>query len=36
MGYVPAELAVVGGQIDIVIRGKHVPAVVTNPPFIRK
>jgi aminomethyltransferase len=36
MGYVPVELAVVGGQIDIVIRGKHVPAVVTNPPFIRK
>ena len=36
MGYVPTELAVVGGQIDIVIRGKHVPAVVTNPPFIRK
>ena len=36
MGYVPAELAVVGGRIDIVIRGKHVPAVVTNPPFIRK
>jgi aminomethyltransferase len=36
MGYVPIELAVVGGSIDIVIRGKHVPAVVTTPPFIRK
>lgn len=36
MGYVPTELAVPGGQIDIVIRGKHVPAVVTQPPFIRK
>lgn len=36
MGYVPVELANPGGQIDIVIRGKHVPAVVTPPPFIRK
>jgi aminomethyltransferase len=36
MGYVPVELAVPGGQIDIVIRGKHVPATVTAPPFIRK
>lgn len=36
MGYVPTALATPGGQIDIVIRGKHVPAVVTTPPFIRK
>jgi aminomethyltransferase len=36
MGYVPVELAVPGGQIDIVIRGKHVPATVTQPPFIKK
>lgn len=36
MGYVPTELAVEGGNIDIVIRGKHVPAVITQAPFIRK
>jgi aminomethyltransferase len=36
MGYIPVELATPGGQIDIVIRGKHVPATVTQPPFIKK
>lgn len=36
MGYVPVELASPGGRIDIVIRGKHVPATVTQPPFIKK
>ncbi|MFM2375081.1 MAG: hypothetical protein RLZZ165_178 [Bacteroidota bacterium] len=36
MGYVPVELAVPGGQVDIVVRGRHVPAVVTQPPFIKQ
>jgi aminomethyltransferase len=36
MGYVPVELATPGTQIDIVIRGKHIPATVTQPPFIKK
>ncbi len=36
MGYVPKALSAVGSQIDIVIRGKHVPAIVSKAPFIRK
>jgi len=33
MGYVPPELARPGTEIDVVIRGQPVPAVVVRPPF---
>ena len=36
MGYVQARLAVVGGQIQIDIRGNAVSAVVVERPFYRK
>lgn len=36
MGYVPAELASPGQEIDILIRNKPVKAIVTKPPFIEK
>lgn len=36
MGYVPKELAAEGGQIDIVVRKKHMPAKIVRAPFIQK
>ncbi len=36
LGYVPPALATVGAPIDIVIRGRNVPARVVQTPFVRK
>lgn len=36
MGYVDAEFAKEGNQINFLIRGKEIPAVITKLPFIKK
>ena len=34
MGYVPAELATPGTRLDLIVRGKPMPAEVVKLPFI--
>ena len=36
LGYVPRKLSKAGRQIEIEIRGKHLPATVVKPPFYKE